>query len=194
MQLINWEGAVFGPGSEWLWSFASFLVVVVSLIGIRRQLRLAAAANAITRSEALERHWGSPQLLATRLELLMHLRAGKVDTAGLGMAIDIITFFAVIQRLEAQGAMALDDVAGEWGYALLTWWEFIEPTLLATEPTASGSLGAFVERVRARIAEGGGPVPTATPELMDRQITWARHDLERDLALLRGELPPSLRA
>jgi hypothetical protein len=27
MELVNWDGAIFGPGSEWFWAMAQFVVV-----------------------------------------------------------------------------------------------------------------------------------------------------------------------
>jgi len=42
VNLVNLEGsAIFGPGSQWFWSMAQFILVAVTLIGIYYQLRLA---------------------------------------------------------------------------------------------------------------------------------------------------------
>jgi hypothetical protein len=35
VKLFNLEGsAIFGPGSEWFWSMAQFILVAVTLLGI----------------------------------------------------------------------------------------------------------------------------------------------------------------
>jgi hypothetical protein len=34
VEFINWDGAVFGPGSEWLWSMLQFILMTISLVAI----------------------------------------------------------------------------------------------------------------------------------------------------------------
>ena len=34
MQLVNWSGALIGPGSEWFWTMLQFVVVAGTLIGL----------------------------------------------------------------------------------------------------------------------------------------------------------------
>ena len=69
MQLINWSGAIFGPGSEWLWSFAQFVVVAVTLVAIYRQLRLQAREGAIEQVTEFRREAYSEQMLQYGLDV-----------------------------------------------------------------------------------------------------------------------------
>ena len=45
MQLVNWSGALIGPGSEWFWTMLQFVVVAGTLIAYTRQLRLSRAGR-----------------------------------------------------------------------------------------------------------------------------------------------------
>jgi hypothetical protein len=48
VRLINTEGLVLiGPGSEWLWTAVSGLVLAITFLAIWRQLALARSANAL---------------------------------------------------------------------------------------------------------------------------------------------------
>ena len=54
MNLINLDGiTLIGPGSEWFWSAASGIVLAVTFVSLCRQLRLQAAASAVSQIEAL---------------------------------------------------------------------------------------------------------------------------------------------
>ena len=64
MSLFNLEGsAIFGPGSEWLWSMAQFVLVALTLFGIYRQLRAQAAANTIARRDSLHNRFESKLMM-----------------------------------------------------------------------------------------------------------------------------------
>ena len=58
---------LFGPGSEWFWSMAQFLLLAATLLGLYRQLRQQNAANALHRIETLQGEWDSPRLIYARL-------------------------------------------------------------------------------------------------------------------------------
>ena len=77
MNLVNWQGsAIFGPGSEWFWSMAQFVLVAVTLIGIYYQLRLARSVNAFEQMREIVREWDSEQMARHALEILLALRNG----------------------------------------------------------------------------------------------------------------------
>src|SRR6188472_3782121 len=74
VQFVNWQGAIFGPGSEWLWSMLQFVVVTISLIGLYRQIRLQSNASAIDQAESYARDWNAEALQRSRLTVLLDLR------------------------------------------------------------------------------------------------------------------------
>jgi hypothetical protein len=47
VQLLNWSGALIGPGFEWFWTTLQLVVVAATLIGLHRQLRLPSRKQAI---------------------------------------------------------------------------------------------------------------------------------------------------
>ncbi len=76
MQLVNWQGAIFGPGSEWLWSMLQLVVVAISLGGLYRQVRLQSNASAIEQAESYVRDWNAEPLQRSRLSVLLAVREG----------------------------------------------------------------------------------------------------------------------
>lgn len=74
MELVNWSGAVFGPGSEWFWSFAQFVVVAVTLVAIYRQLKLQASERAIDQLTEFRRESYSEFLLRYELDVMIAQR------------------------------------------------------------------------------------------------------------------------
>ncbi len=90
MQLVNWSGAVFGPGSEWLWSFAQFIVVTVTLAAIYRQLRMQASQSAIEQTTEFRREAYAEPMLRFGLEIMIAQRdhedpADIPEAAALGL-------------------------------------------------------------------------------------------------------------
>ena len=74
MQLINWSGALIGPGSEWFWSMLEFVIVAGTLIGLYRQLRLQGAAAAIDQVNRMAIEWASERRTRYKYDTLVALR------------------------------------------------------------------------------------------------------------------------
>ena len=93
VKLINIDGmALIGPGSEWLWTAVSGLVLAVTFIAFYRQLRRQNAANAVARIVALQGEWTKTTSLPARLQTAIELRDGSFVTASAG-SYDVLTFF-----------------------------------------------------------------------------------------------------
>jgi hypothetical protein len=58
---MDWQNAVFGPG--WVWSLLSIVLVVGSLVGLYRQLRLQSSQSAIDQLDRFHREWTSERML-----------------------------------------------------------------------------------------------------------------------------------
>jgi hypothetical protein len=94
MNLINLEGsAILGPGSEWFWAMAQFVVVVVSLYGIYRQLRAQGAANALQRIESLQGLYESERMTYARLATALDLKYNQLSSETMEKARPILDFF-----------------------------------------------------------------------------------------------------
>ena len=105
MQLVNLEGsAIFGPGSEWFWSMAQFVLVAATLIGIFYQLRLARSANAFEQMNRIVDEWESERMTRHSLEIYLALREG-VDLEDIpeGAATSITNFLESVAALIRAG-------------------------------------------------------------------------------------------
>ena len=75
MVVINTDGmSLIGPGSEWLWSAATGVVAVVTLLAIYRQLRLQHAERAIEQLDGFRREAYSEPMARYALDVVVALR------------------------------------------------------------------------------------------------------------------------
>ena len=68
---------VIGPGSEWFWSMAQFIVVAVTLLGLYYQYRQQRSANAFEHANRIAADWSSEARLRLRLKAVRAIRAGQ---------------------------------------------------------------------------------------------------------------------
>ena len=128
--LINTNGlAIFGPGSEWFWSMAQFVVVVVTLVGIYRQLRAQGAANALHRMEALQGLYQSDRMEYTKLALALDLKYEPISDHTFAMARALLNFFVDLDNLYDEGYITLKEIAEEWGRPLQVWSALLAPVV-----------------------------------------------------------------
>jgi len=73
---------LIGPGSEWFWSMAQFVVVAVTLLGIYYQLRTQRATNAFEQLNRIAADWGSEPMLRARLRVGRATQAGEIPSWG----------------------------------------------------------------------------------------------------------------
>lgn len=76
MQLVNWQGATIGAGSEWFWSMAQFVIVAVTFLAIYYQLRLQRHTAAIDQGREIAREWTHELLARARYDVLTLIRDG----------------------------------------------------------------------------------------------------------------------
>lgn len=128
MQLINWQGALIGPGSEWFWSMLQLVVVTITLIGIYYQFRLQRAATTFEQLNRLQEEWGAEQLIRARLRAARAIQAGKLapfaPTALLG------DFCEGVASLIRHGHVSAHIVYETLGPSLMTWWVLLEDTVM----------------------------------------------------------------
>jgi hypothetical protein len=110
VKLVNTDGmALFGPGSEWLWTAVSGVVLAVTFLAIYRQLRMQRSAAAIEQLERIERELTSERIMRCRLAVLRAQRAG-VDAADLPehAAAPIVNFWERVGSLARRGHLDLE--------------------------------------------------------------------------------------
>jgi hypothetical protein len=78
MKLINLDELVLlGPGSEWLWTAISGIVLAITFIAIYGQLRLQRSAAAIEQASMLRKEWQAYELVKAKVAILTALRDGR---------------------------------------------------------------------------------------------------------------------
>ena len=129
MNLINTNGLViFGVGSEWFWSMAQFVVVLVTLFGIYRQLRIARSANAFEQMNNIANEWGSERNTRYRLDVLVALRDGT-DPAHIpfGAAAALSDYWENVAALVRAGHVDRRLVYDSLSSDIPSWWDTLAP-------------------------------------------------------------------
>jgi hypothetical protein len=135
--------ALFGPGSEWFWTMAQFLLLTVTALAIYRQLRAQGSANALSAQTALLAEWDSPAMLRLRLASLMHIASGQLEQPP-GFRI-VGNFFARLASLVTHGHLLSTDSWELWSGQTQFWWALAAPWLSAIRTPNPGIWGEFEE-------------------------------------------------
>jgi hypothetical protein len=128
VQLVDWSGALIGPGSEWFWAMLQFVIVAGTLIGLYRQLRLQSSREAIEQLGAFDREWRDELNNHVCLEILVALRDG-VDPAHIpeGLAISVGAFWEKIGGLVRAGHLDPELLWNGSGGDCAVWWTTLAP-------------------------------------------------------------------
>ena len=188
MTIINTHGLVlFGPGSEWLWTFAQFAALSLTGYAIYRQLQAQGSANAVEAQASLNAQWDSERQVRARLNVLMHLHAGRPGWPP--MLTEIGNLLESIATLQNHGHLRFDDTREEWGMPMQVWWALVGPLVLA-DRAGNPRVFAEWEKLAARIAEldrQQGVALEVNPEIVAMYIRntipklIARLEVERDI-------------
>ncbi len=153
MTLVNTNGLVLiGPGSEWFWTALSGMVLAVTFVALYRQLRLQRAANALNAMEALGRRWESRDLVTTRLEAALAMRAPRQPGLSIAAIARLLDFLTDVIGLWDRGMLDDEDVVPTWGQATAVWLELVRP-YVEEQRAANGAVlysdvDTFVAHVR----------------------------------------------
>ena len=140
--------SIVGPGSEWFWAAAQFVVVVVSLAGIYRQLRAQASANAFHQMATLHDRWDSDRLVRVRLALALHLLHGADDDGVPPTMVPMADFFDDIAMLQEAGHLTRKEVWLDWNRTVEFWWTVLTPAIRQMRLLHPGEYETF-ERLNA---------------------------------------------
>ncbi len=122
MTFINTEGlAIFGPGSEWLWTMAQFLALAITGLAIFRQLQAQRSAQKVNTLVGLVQQYDSERMVRHRLAVLMHVAEGKPDWPPALYQVGM--FFNGLAQHERQGDLRIDVLTEwSWGWVVQVWW------------------------------------------------------------------------
>jgi hypothetical protein len=194
VNLVNWNGsAIFGPGSEWFWSMAQFIIVVVTLFGIYRQLHAQASANALQRWEALQGKWDSERMIHARLTVALWRKHASGPTLSFEAqaAVNWLGgFFEDLSNLEEAGFLTWKELEYSWGQPVIAFWALLAPTILEARAGSSTMFTGFerlarrAEDVARRRGDDWSVPEAAIPEEVETMIgrNTARLRMLRDIA------------
>lgn len=197
MEVLDWEGPILGPGSEWFWAAAQFVVVVISLVGIYRQLKSQGAANAIQRIETLVGEYSSSRMIYSRLVLAHHLRYEPPSLEGFMKARSTLDFFIDLANLDEMGYLSLKEIEATWGRSIQVWTALTAPLVEIARRNEGRDdlydLSGLVARLRALDAKRG-IAPLVIDEetgnsLLDYSITMHTADLKQEADYRSGIIP-----
>jgi hypothetical protein len=194
MQLVNLTGmALFGPGSEWLWTMLQMLILLGSGVAIFRQLRAQGSANALAIQSSLRDQWNSPELSLMRLEALIHIEEGRPGVPPTYW--EVGNFFAYIAAIWTHRHVSERELWENWSGSSQFWWELAKPYLGEIRARNQGIYGEFEAFAKVmHQLDGRNGVPNFDPTYLAER---RRSILERSLITLRlqndarrGILPP----
>jgi len=197
MVFVNPEGsAILGPGSEWFWAMAQFIVVVVTLFAIYRQLRTQAAANALAQVESLDRWYRSREMAVAELQAAIDLRRGVAPPQVDARMLVIAQFFEYLWHLRQSGFIGLREIDEWFGARVQIWWRLLRPVIersrqIEGEPRLFEGLEKLDGLCGTRALERGSPrayfldVPPESllDEVIERRTDYLRllNDVASDL-------------
>lgn len=115
------EPIVFwGPGSEWFWIMAQFVVVAATLIGIYYQFRLQRAANAFEQLNRISAEWDAEPMLRARLTIA---RAVVAEDAAPEGALSLVgNYWETVSSLVRGGHINQRVFDETFGGTAAMWW------------------------------------------------------------------------
>jgi hypothetical protein len=137
VKLINLEDLVIlGPGSEWLWTMVSGIVLAVTFLAIYRQLSLQRDAAAIEQVRIIYREWADERMSRAKLETLSLIRDGAEPARVLTAGVDIGDFWEGYAYLVKAGNIDRRLMYDSLGPAARIWWGLLASTARAAREEA----------------------------------------------------------
>lgn len=189
---------IFGPGSEWFWAMAQFLLVAATLLGLYRQIRQQNAANALQRMDSLQGEWNSPRMIYARLAVAIwrkHATSPRPDVEAQVPLAWLCNFFENLSDLYLEGYLTWTEIENTWGNPLVFWWAALEDTVKGERSHTSVAYGGFellAKRALTAAAKRGDDwsvEPDDIPGLLDIQIARNRTRLRLLREIDDGVMP-----
>lgn len=153
MTIINTDGlALFGPGSEWLWTMLQFLALSLTGLAVYRQFRAQRAGNAFAQIEALEEQWSSERMRRIKLRLAVALKGGNDPDADILFG-NVSYFFEQMESLYRRGYLETEVLFGGsngLGVEVARWWSVLEGWVRRAQAEYGTQEAAGFERLAAQ--------------------------------------------
>ena len=205
MKLINLDDLVIlGPGSEWLWTMISGIVLAVTFIAIYRQLRVQRDAAAIEHVGSIYREWADERLSRAKLEALTLIRDGATPTTTLNAAVDVGDFWEGYAYLVRAGNIDRKLMYNSLGPAARIWWGLLAPSAGAAREQANdqgvwvdfewlaGIFAAFDRAAKEPATYDAAYIAQRLPDLIETNHNAVRRFEELRAVIVRsasGEIP-----
>ena len=131
MKLINTDGMVLiGPGSEWLWTALSGVVLAVTFIAIWRELSMARSASAREQLASLDREFTSERTMRYQLAIFTALRDGT-EPADLpvGALSALANWWEYVAQLVRSGDLDMEVFYPSYALHAQAWWAILGPAV-----------------------------------------------------------------
>jgi hypothetical protein len=177
---------------------AQFLVVVVTLVALYRQIRQANAANTLQRMISLQGEWDAPRMIYARLAVAIwrkHATSPVPDVEAQVPLAWLCNFFENLSDLYVEGYVTWTEIENSWGSSLVFWWAALEQTVKSERSGNSVAYAGFellAKRALAGAAKRGDDWSVADediPGMLDVQIGRNRTRLRLLRELESGEWP-----
>jgi hypothetical protein len=123
---MDWQNAIFAPG--WVWSMLSMVLVVGSLVGLYRQLRLQRNAADIEQLAEFQDEWSSERLVRHKLSVLTAIRDGAHPAnVPFGSAYALADFYEKVGSLVRIGRIDATLLHNASGAACVPFWMTLAP-------------------------------------------------------------------
>jgi Domain of unknown function (DUF4760) len=126
---------IFGPGSEWFWAMAQFLVIAVTLFFINSQIKLQRLANALSSLFTLREQWRSDKMRYAR-KVICENKDKSSNKIGANEGA-ILGFFEEIGVYLYSGVFDEKMIWDLYSYWIEHYWIILEPHIQEYRKNAS---------------------------------------------------------
>jgi len=205
MKIINLdELVILGPGSEWLWTMVSGLVLAITFYAIYRQLSLQRDAVAIEQVRQIYREWTDERMSRAKLDCLTGLRDGRDAQATLLSGTEVADFWEGLAYLVRAGNMDRKLVYNSLGPAVRIWWSILAPSARLVRQQAedqgiwvdfewlAGVFAEFDRKANEPAAYDEAYVARRIPEMIETNRQAIRAFEELRAVIVRAASPATL--
>jgi hypothetical protein len=190
---------LIGPGSEWFWSMAQFLIVAITFLAIYYQLRLQRHTAAIEQVREISREWTQERMARAKLDVLTLLRDGGDPATTLTAGGEIADFWEGLAYLARSGSIDRRLIYDSLGPTVRTWWGLLAPSAQLAREEANdrgiwidfewlaGTFAAFDRRADEPATFDAAYIAERLPGMIESNRTAIKRFDELRAVIIRSE-------